>query len=64
MIVYDVSGREVARLVDGFQPAGIYQRTFDGSELSSGMYFVRLTVDPPNGGQASQSMVRKVVLMK
>ena len=43
LVVYDIQGREVARLVDGFQPAGTYQRTFDGSQLASGVYFARLT---------------------
>jgi len=56
--VYDVTGREIAKLVDGYKSAGSYEVTFDASKLVSGVYFVRLTVD---GGQ---TMVRKVVLMK
>ena len=43
LVIYDVQGRIVAILIDGFQPAGIYQRTFDASELSSGVYFARFT---------------------
>lgn len=42
LAVYDLMGREVARVIDGFHSAGIYQRTFDGSRLSSGVYFARL----------------------
>ncbi|MBC8205209.1 T9SS type A sorting domain-containing protein [bacterium] len=64
LIVYDVQGREIQSLVTGHLSLGYHEVVFDGSELSSGMYFIRLTVDPPYGGQASQSMVRKVVLMK
>jgi len=56
--VYDVNGREVANLVNEYKPVGSYEVTFDASNLVSGVYFVRLTVD---GGQ---SMVQKVVLMK
>ena len=42
LVVYDIQGREVARLVDGFQPAGSYERKFRPLGLSSGVYFARL----------------------
>ena len=42
LVVYDVMGREVARLVDGFSPAGVYEFTFDAYDLPSGVYFVRM----------------------
>lgn len=41
--VYDVLGREVARLVDGSLPAGVHEAAFDGSQLPSGLYIYRLT---------------------
>jgi hypothetical protein len=40
--VFDVLGREVATLVNGYQGAGSHTSTFDGSRLSSGVYFYRL----------------------
>jgi hypothetical protein len=40
--VYDILGREVAALVNEFKPAGSYEASFDGSALSSGVYFYRL----------------------
>ncbi len=43
MIVYDVMGREVARLVDGAMPAGQHRATWDASGLPSGLYLYRLT---------------------
>ena len=45
LVVYDIQGREVARLVDGLQPAGVYEAVFDGSQLASGVYFARLTAN-------------------
>ncbi len=40
--VYDILGREVTTLVNEEKPAGNYQVTFDGSQLSSGVYFYQL----------------------
>jgi hypothetical protein len=43
LAVYDVLGREVAVLVDGMQTAGTQNVTFNGANLASGVYFVRLS---------------------
>ena len=43
LIVYDVMGREVARLVDGTTPAGQHRARWDASGLPSGVYLYRLT---------------------
>ena len=43
--IYDLLGNEVATLVDEFQPAGRYEMKFNGSSLSSGVYFYRLQSD-------------------
>ena len=40
--VYDVLGREVARLADGPYAAGAHAVAFDASRLSAGLYVVRL----------------------
>lgn len=40
--VYDILGREVATLINGEQQAGKHTVTFNGSTLSSGVYFYRL----------------------
>ena len=42
LMVYDIQGREVAKLVEGYKGAGNHEVIFDGSELSSGIYFARL----------------------
>ena len=40
--VYDILGSEIATLVNEEKPAGNYEVEFDGSKLSSGIYFYRL----------------------
>jgi tetratricopeptide (TPR) repeat protein len=55
--VYDVMGREVATLVNGFQNAGSYNVTFNANGLSSGIYFYKLNA---NGKQ----LINKMLLMK
>ncbi|MFC2092940.1 Omp28-related outer membrane protein [Bacteroidota bacterium] len=39
---YDIRGKEIAVYVDGFLNAGKYNAEFDGSGLSSGVYFYKL----------------------
>ncbi|MBU0519424.1 T9SS type A sorting domain-containing protein [bacterium] len=43
LTVYDISGREVERLVDGIREAGNHEAVFDASDLSSGVYLYQLT---------------------
>ncbi len=42
LIVYDILGREVKTLVNRHQAPGEYEVTFNGQNLSSGVYFYRL----------------------
>ena len=39
--VYDIAGREVARLLDAHLAPGVYEVIFDAARLPSGVYFVR-----------------------
>jgi len=43
LAIFDITGRTVAELVNGYQPAGNYRAEFDGRSLPSGLYFYRLT---------------------
>lgn len=43
--VYDVKGQLIATLFDGTQNAGNFITSFNGSNLSSGVYFYRLVAD-------------------
>ncbi|MEO8666537.1 MAG: T9SS type A sorting domain-containing protein, partial [Ignavibacteria bacterium] len=40
--IYDALGRETATLVNGYQTPGTYKVTFDGSGLTSGVYYYKL----------------------
>ncbi len=44
LAVYDVLGREVARLTDGPHQAGYHTVTWNAQHVASGLYFARLTV--------------------
>lgn len=55
--VYDILGREVATLVNEEKSAGEYEVEFDGSALTSGIYFYQL-----KAGEYSET--RKMVLLK
>jgi|GEM_PF-2557438 len=58
VVVYNLMGREVAVLTNRQHRAGYHSLVFDGSGLSSGVYFVHATV------QGKLNQVQKVVLMK
>jgi len=55
LAIYDVLGREVATLVNEEKPAGEYTVRFDGSGLSSGVYFYRL--ETSNGLVQTKKMI-------
>ena len=55
--VYNVLGNEIALLVNGEKPAGIYEIEFDASRLPSGVYFYILK-------SGSFVETKKMVLMK
>jgi hypothetical protein len=42
--IYDIAGREVQTLVNGFQQAGRYTFDFEGKKLATGVYFYKLQV--------------------
>ena len=44
-MVYNTLGQEIAMLVNKKMAAGIYNVDFNGSNLNSGVYFYRLSVN-------------------
>lgn len=55
--IYDALGQEVAVLVNETKSPGVYEVTFNGSKLNSGVYIYHLQV-------GSNSQTKKLVLMK
>lgn len=55
--VYDITGREIARIVNEFKKAGTYESVFTADKLSSGVYFYVLQT-----GDFVQA--KKLVLLK
>ncbi len=45
LTLYDISGREVRSLLNEIKEAGYYSVSFNGSDLSSGIYFYSLNVN-------------------
>jgi len=55
--VFDISGRLVSEMANGWREAGQHEITFDGSDLPSGIYLYRLSA-------GDWQAVGKMVLMK
>lgn len=57
LAVYDVAGKKVTDLFSGFKTAGNYTYNFDGRNLASGVYFLRLK-------SKNNSACKKMLLIK
>ncbi len=57
LVVYNVLGEEVARLVEGTLSPGAYTAKFDGSRLASGVYLCRLVA-------GNEAMTLRMALVK
>ena len=55
--VFDITGKEVAELVNENMQAGSYNYDFDAANLSSGVYYYRLT-------SGSYTNIKKMILVK
>ena len=57
LMIYDVLGRELVRLVDEYRPAGTHKVMWNASSMPSGVYFYRLE-------SSSFTRTQKMILMK
>jgi len=63
LYVYDMLGREVAKLVDSKLDAGSYSYNWDASSYSSGIYFYRIETSS-QGGASNFVSTKKMLLVK
>ncbi|MBA4313038.1 MAG: hypothetical protein C0417_10460 [Chlorobiaceae bacterium] len=63
IIIYDMIGREVARLADGNISGGMHEVTWDAGNIASGIYFCRYTVTNSIGTVLHQE-VKKLILTR
>ena len=67
--VYNITGQEVATLLDDVQEAGYHERLWNSRnssnvQLGSGVYFYRLIATGVSDSKALFDQVRKMILMK
>ena len=62
LIVYDILGREIATLVNEKQKPGNYEVKFDGSGLTSGIYFYHLKVNSLSGYEKFYQTMKMILL--
>jgi hypothetical protein len=58
--VFDLLGREVATVVDETEAAGYYQKTFDATRFSSGMYVYQIVATDKQG---NRQVARKAMMV-
>lgn len=63
LVIFDMLGREVSKLVNAEQNEGTYSVLFNASDLSSGIYFYRLEAIPGDGS-ASFIQIKRMILVK
>ena len=65
LVIYNLRGEEVVRLINGNMAAGSYQVIWDASNYASGIYFYRLQASPTSVWRAGDFVrTRKMVLLK
>ncbi|MCH8928110.1 MAG: T9SS type A sorting domain-containing protein, partial [Candidatus Marinimicrobia bacterium] len=65
LIIFNLNGQEVARLVDEEKGAGKHSVKWDASDLASGIYFYRLQANPTSVLRAGNFVrTKKMVLLK
>ena len=57
ILVFDINGRKVSTLQSGFKSKGIYQFVWNASDMSSGIYYLKLIA-------SDNTETKKILLLK
>jgi hypothetical protein len=57
MSIFDITGRKLETLIDGYQEAGLHQKVWDAKGYSSGVYFYSIQAEKYN-------QTRRALLLK
>lgn len=60
--VYDLTGREIATIVDGFKNQGLHSVGFGNNQLSTGTYIYRMIAQGQSGKTTVET--KKMIVMK
>jgi len=60
--VYDITGQKIVDIINNNYQAGKHEVHFNGSDLSSGIYFYKITANGSDG--RTYSNIKKMILMK
>lgn len=63
IVVYDVTGRLVSTVFNGVSDPGKYTAVFDGTEISSGVYYYEITATELKTGKIFRD-VKKMIMVK
>lgn len=64
LVLYDILGKEVLTMLNELKQPGEYLYDFNGSNLSSGVYFYKLWVSTPSGEAGSFVDTKRMILLK
>ncbi len=64
LTVYNIAGQKVAELVSGEMEKGMYEKKFNGTKFSSGVYIFRLSAQSLEHTRISYTKTMKALLLK
>lgn len=64
LTVFNIAGQKVAELVSGEMEKGMYEKRFNGTKFSSGVYIFRLSAQSLEHANINYTKTMKALLLK